>query len=279
MANYQQSMFPRDWAARWNEARKPVTLSVVMSEQQIVVFTDGASKRNPGPGGWGVVIVTPDGHVTELGGGAALTTNNKMELTGAIQALTRLQEVSGKVAIYTDSTYVIQGIEQWVHNWKRRGWKTATGGEVLNRELWEELSGLTAARGPRAIAWHYVRGHIGTPGNERVDEIADGLAQRRDIQLYRGPLNAYPLAILELPEDTDVPARRAGSSGKPSSSGSGKTAHSYLSVVDGTAMRHATWAECERRVKGRSGARFKKAMSAGEEDAILRGWNIDPRSL
>ena len=88
-------------------------------------------------------------------------------------------------------------------------------------------------------------------------------------------MSGYPLPILELPEDTDVPPRRAGSS----SSGGGKAAHSYLSVVDGTAMRHATWAECERRVKGRSGARFKKAMSPGEEAAILRGWNIDPASV
>lgn len=82
-----------------------------MSVQQIVVFTDGASKRNPGAGGWGVVIVTPDGHVTELGGGEPLTTNHKMELTGAIQALTRLQATPGPVAVYTDSTCVIQGIE------------------------------------------------------------------------------------------------------------------------------------------------------------------------
>src|SRR6187397_744037 len=98
----------------------------------IVVFTDGASKGNPGPGGWGVVVVTPDGRVTELGGGAALTTNNKMELTGAIEALSRLQGTSGPVSIYTDSTYVIQGIREWIHNWKRRGWKTATGAEVMN---------------------------------------------------------------------------------------------------------------------------------------------------
>ena len=82
------------------------------------------------------------------------------------------------------------------------------GTEVLNRDLWERLSSLVDARGKGGIAWHYVRGHIGTPGNERVDEIADGLAQRRDIQLYRGPLSGYPLAMLELPDDTDVPARR-----------------------------------------------------------------------
>ncbi len=144
-----------------------------MTEQPIVVFTDGASKRNPGPGGWGVVVVTPDGHVTELGGGAALTTNNKMELTGAIQALTHVRDMRGRLAVYTDSTYVIQGIESWVHNWKRRGWKTATGGEVLNRELWEELHALVSARPPRSTTWHYVRGHSGIPGNERVDAIAD----------------------------------------------------------------------------------------------------------
>jgi ribonuclease HI len=245
----------------------------VMSDQQIVVFTDGASKRNPGPGGWGVVIVTPDGHVTELGGGAALTTNNKMELTGAIQALTRLQGVNGKVAVYTDSTYVIQGIEQWVHNWKRRGWKTATGAEVLNRDLWEELSGLTAARGPRSIAWHYVRGHIGIPGNERVDEIADAFAVQQPVTLYDGPLLEYGVAVLDLPDDTSVPKR------SPSSSGSGKSkgpAYSYVSVVDGKPMRHSTWAECEQRVKGRSGARFKKATSEADQAEILRSWQFKP---
>jgi ribonuclease HI len=244
-----------------------------MIEQQIVVFTDGASKRNPGPGGWGVVIVTPAGHVTEMGGGAALTTNNKMELTGAIQALTRLQGTGGPVAVYTDSTYVIQGIEQWVHNWRRRGWRTATGGEVLNRELWEELSGLTAARGARTISWHYVRGHIGIPGNERVDAIADACALQQRVTLYEGPLAAYGIPILDLPDDTSVPKRSASSSagGKPK-----VAAYAYLSVVDGKPMRHDTWAECEQRVKGRSGARFKKATSAADQAEILRSWQFEP---
>ena len=240
-----------------------------------VVFCDGAAKGNPGPGGWGVVIATVDGRVIELGGRAAHTTNNKMELTAAIEALTAVAAVPGPVAMYTDSTYVIKGISEWIWAWRRRGWKTAEGSDVLNRELWQRLEELVTARGKGSIAWHYVRGHVGTPGNERVDEIADGFAQRRDVRLYRGPLSGYPLPILELPEDTDLPARRAGSS----SNGGAKAAHSYLSVVDGTAMRHATWAECERRVKGRSGARFKKAMSPTEEAAILRGWNIDPASV
>ena len=118
-----------------------------MSEQQTVVFTDGASKGNPGPGGWGVIIVWPDGRVTELGGGAVMTTNNKMELMGAIEALSRLRGASGAVSIYTDSTYVIQGIRAWVHGWKRRGWKTAARTDVLNRELWERLDDLGAIPG------------------------------------------------------------------------------------------------------------------------------------
>src|SRR4029453_9567131 len=97
-----------------------------------IVFTDGAAKGNPGPGGWGVVIVTPDGEVAELGGGAPLTTNNRMELTGGIRALKGLQDTAGALAIYTDSTYVIKGIREWIWAWRRRGWKTAEGSDVVN---------------------------------------------------------------------------------------------------------------------------------------------------
>ena len=109
----------------------------------IVVFTDGAAKGNPGPGGWGVIVVTPDGQVVELGGRADHSTNNRMELTGAINGLAEVQSLSGPVAVYTDSTYVIQGIRQWIWGWRSRGWRTATGTEVLNRDLWERLSTLS----------------------------------------------------------------------------------------------------------------------------------------
>ena len=244
-----------------------------MTEQSIVVFTDGAAKGNPGPGGWGAVIVTPAGDVTELGGRAdGATTNNRMELTGAIQALSALRGVPGPLAIYTDSTYLIQGIRGWIFGWRKRGWKTAAGGDVLNRDLWERLADLVAERGKGAAEWHYVRGHAGIPGNERVDEIADGLAQGREITLYRGSLIGYPHAVLDLPSETAVPARTTAAGANSRS----KTAYSYLSVVDGELARHATWAECERRVKGRAGARFKKAMSAADEAAILRDWHIEP---
>jgi len=107
-----------------------------------IVFTDGASKGNPGAGGWGAITITPDDMVTEIGGASPHTTNNKMELSGAIAALEAIADVAGPVTIYTDSTYLIQGITQWVWAWRKRGWRTATGGDVLNRDLWERLSAL-----------------------------------------------------------------------------------------------------------------------------------------
>ncbi len=238
-----------------------------------IVFTDGAAKGNPGPGGWGVVIVTPDRQVTELGGGSPHTTNNKMELSGAIAALEHLAGQPGPVVIYTDSTYVIQGVTQWVWGWRKRDWKTSQGTDVLNRDLWERLSSLTAARARGDMDWRWVRGHVGTPGNERVDEIAVAFSLQEPADLYQGALDGYPLSVLELPEDTTLPKRSAATG----SSARGKTAaHSYVSVVDGVPMRHLTWGECEARVKGRSGARFKKAVSQADESRILSEWGIGP---
>ena len=248
---------------------------VDVSALPITVFCDGAAKGNPGPGGWGVVIVTPDGEVTELGGRNAHTTNNRMELTAAIEALAHVQRLTGPVAVYTDSIYVIKGIREWIWAWRRRGWKTAEGNDVLNRDLWERLSAVVDARGRSGVTWHYVRGHNGICGNERVDEIADGLARGMAIDLYRGPLLRYDRPILDVPDDTTVPPRRASDAARRPTG----TPHSYLSVVDGKPMRHSTWADCEERVRGRSNARFKKAMTPADERAILRDWGIDPSAI
>jgi ribonuclease HI len=244
-----------------------------MSEMPIVIFADGAAKGNPGPGGWGVIVVTPGGEVMELAGRVPRTTNNRMELTAVIEGLGGVRTVPGPVAVYTDSTYVIRGIREWIHAWRRRGWKTAGGTDVVNRDLWEGLAALVAARSaPGEVEWHFVRGHSGIPGNERVDEIAEGNAGGRPPALYRGPLLRYPVSVMDVPEDTRTPRR-----GPRGAAGAGKKtpAHSYLSLVDGQLARHATWAECERRVKGRSGARFKKATSAADEAAILRAWGVE----
>lgn len=241
-----------------------------MAEMPTVVFADGAAKGNPGPGGWGAIVVTPAGQVVELGGGAPHTTNNRMELTAAIEALRHVGASAGPVALHTDSTYVIRGIREWIHGWRRRGWRTAGGGDVLNRELWETLAAVERQVG--TVTWHWVAGHRGIPGNERADEIANAFAAGQRPALYRGPLLRYAIAVLDIPDDTRLPVRAPGTA-----AGARRGApHSYLSLVDGRPARHATWAECERRVKGRSGARYKKAMTPAEEQAILTRWGFRP---
>ena len=242
-----------------------------MEHGRTVVFCDGAAKGNPGPGGWGAVIATADGDVIELGGRAPHTTNNKMELTAAIEALSHVRDRSGPVEVYTDSTYVIKGIREWIHGWKRRGWMTIEGTPVVNRELWQQLDDLVAQRQRGSLRWHYVRGHVGIPGNERVDAIADAHARGIPVTLYSGPLSGYALPIFDLPDDTSVPVRNGTPARPAAPKGS---AYSYLSLVDGQLRRHATWADCESRVKGRPGARFKKAMSAADEAAILASWGV-----
>ena len=133
----------------------------------VEIFTDGACKGNPGPGGWGAVIRAGE-REKEISGGEPLTTNNRMELLAAIRALEALKRPC-EVVLHTDSIYVRDGITKWVHGWKRNGWKTADRKPVKNAELWQEL--LAAAR-PHRIEWHWVKGHAGHPENERADQLA-----------------------------------------------------------------------------------------------------------
>lgn len=234
----------------------------------ITIFTDGAAKGNPGPGGWGAIVAHAE-RVRELGGGTPHTTNNQMEMMAVIEALRAVHGVAGKVEVHADSTYVIKGITEWIHGWRRRGWRTAEGQPVLNRELWEALAVEVAGRGRGGIHWHYVRGHAEIPGNERADVIAVAFAAGKPIDLYDGPRAGYAVDLDERPADTSVPKRTSGGAAGKSKS---QPAFSYLSLVDGVPMRHATWADCERRVRGVSGARFKKSTSADDEAAILRTW-------
>jgi ribonuclease HI len=215
----------------------------------IEIYTDGACIGNPGPGGWGAVIVR-DGTTEELGGHEARTTNNRMELRAAIEALTHVP-ANEAVRVFSDSQYVLNGITKWLPGWKRRGWLTAEDKPVENRELWEALE---AAAGTRT-KWEYVRGHAGNPGNERANQIAQAHAA------HRTPPPAGTAAT-----NTPVPGNR-------------RLGVSYLSLVRGEVRRHATWDECKARVDRVSSARYKKCASAAEEAATLTAWGVRPDAL
>lgn len=135
---------------------------------EVTIYTDGACKGNPGPGGWGAWLRSGE-HERELWGGEAQTTNNRMELQAVIEALGALRRPS-VVQMHVDSEYVRNGITTWIHGWKRRGWRTADNKPVKNVDLWQRLE---AACAPHRITWNWVRGHSGDPGNERADALAN----------------------------------------------------------------------------------------------------------
>jgi ribonuclease HI len=145
----------------------PAFMGWTLTEKLVEIWTDGACSGNPGPGGWGAIL-TFNGHEKELKGGEFETTNNRMELTAAIEALAALKRRS-KVAVHTDSSYVKDGITKWMVNWKARGWKTADKKPVKNKDLWEQLDAQILNHD---VAWHWVKGHAGDEMNERADELA-----------------------------------------------------------------------------------------------------------
>lgn len=145
------------------------------TKPHVVVFSDGACSGNPGPGGWGAILISGP-HRKEIHGGEAMTTNNRMELMAAIMALEALKRASA-VELHTDSAYLKNGITQWIHGWKRNGWRTADKKPVKNADLWERLDML---RSRHDVDWHWVKGHAGHPENERADQLArEGLAAHR----------------------------------------------------------------------------------------------------
>jgi ribonuclease HI len=144
--------------------------------KEVLAYTDGACRGNPGPGGWGVVLRF-GAREKELCGGERHTTNNRMEMTAAIRALESLRERC-RVQLYTDSVYLRSGITEWLPNWRRRGWRTASRKPVKNQDLWETLAALADRH---EVSWHWVKGHAGHPENERADELANcGLEQAQE---------------------------------------------------------------------------------------------------
>lgn len=237
-------------------------------ESTITIFTDGSSRGNPGPGGFGAVVIA-DGKVTELGGREEHTTNNRMELQAAISALSllsslRIKDKGLRITIYTDSAYLVNGITKWVHGWQKNGWKTKEKKDVENKDLWEELT--EVARG-KHIEWKQIGGHVGVAGNVRCDEIATAFADGKTPKLYADVLENYSIEnILDVSHDVGLAKEKSSNRAH-----SNAKAYSYVSLVNGKIETHKTWAECEARVKGKP-AKFKKALSAEDEHRLIQEW-------
>ncbi len=220
----------------------------------IIIFTDGAARGNPGPGGWGAIVLS-DESATELGGREDHTTNNRMELLAVISSLESLSN-EHEATIYTDSAYVVNGITRWVIGWKKNKWKTSKKEDVLNKDLWERLVTATVHK---TIDWKLIKGHSGTPANERCDVIATSFADGTPTILYSGSRERYGVS-------TDIIPKLDSKSTSKSKS----KAYSYISMVDGVVETHKTWEECKARVNGVSGAKYKKSTSPANEEEIIR---------
>lgn len=233
-------------------------------QKLITIFTDGASSGNPGPGGWAAVVRHGD-EVTELGGYEAKTTNNRMELTAVIRALEFVVEhhlSSSPVTLYTDSSYVANGIKSWLKGWQMRGWTNKLGDPIANVDLWKESVPVLREINLNIVT---VSGHSGIPGNERCDEIATGYSKGASVHLYHGAYADYHHNL----ETTAVDAKK-----KASKTRGGQKAFSYLSLVDGKLVIHSNWNDCKARVEGTKGARYKKSVSKEDEDSIRKSWGV-----
>ncbi len=219
----------------------------------IKIYTDGSSRGNPGPGGWGAILVMED-KVVEIGGREFETTNNRMELSAVLESLKYLSN-EHDLEINTDSAYVLNGATRWVKGWVKNNWKTSTKDDVLNKDLWEQMLTQTTHRN---ISWNLVKGHSGHSANERCDVIATSFADNSPVVLYVGSKDRYGVNINEVISKSE--------SGKSKSK---SKAYSYVSMVDNEIQVHKTWDECKARVSGKSGARFKKSTSPENEEEII----------
>lgn len=252
-------------------------------KDKFIIFTDGASRGNPGPGGYGAIILDEkNGRVAEIGGDEKHTTNNRMELSAAIEALLFLpnfidQKDEGDMStvIHTDSAYVINGITKWVKLWEKNNWMTGQHEGVLNQDMWQALLELSRDRGMKGgIEWKKVSGHAGVLGNERVDEIATAFADQKSILLFSGTLEDYEKILgASLSDISAKTAHKKKSSKKNTGAG-----YSYISLVGGKVHVDKTWADCEKRVKGTKGAKYKKAMNKEEENDLIALYSLESLS-
>ena len=231
-----------------------------MKTASFLIVSDGACSGNPGPGGWGLIVVTPDERVREYGGHDPETTNNRMELMGFYRGLQEVYKVRDSfpevrvLHAISDSKYVLDGAKSNVHNWAKNGWKTSSGSDVKNQDIWEKVlkgHALLKEAGFR-FEFELVKGHSGNEGNERVDQIAVKYVREEPIDLYRGALENYSVNL------------KTGKAFEPV----------YMSLVEGVLRKFRTWDECKNAVEGKRGARYKKITNALQERETLALWGV-----
>lgn len=238
--------------------------------KEITVFTDGASRGNPGNAGYGLVVLYhDDSKIIEQGGRMEVATNNQMELMAAIHVLRLLKNEDADIHIYTDSAYVLNGATKWIYGWEKNNWKTSTKADVENKELWKELA-IESRAMKGNVSWKKIKGHSGVFGNELADSIATQFADGKKMLLFKGSFDDHK--VLRGGDVLNI-SHTMTTSVKKTKEHKGKNPYSYVSMVDGVAMTHSTWAECEKRVKGKK-AQFKKVFSKEEEQGLIQEWTL-----
>lgn len=247
-----------------------------MKKNEIVIYTDGSSLGNPGPGGWGSVLLFPDTKIIETGGVEKDSTNNRMEMTAAIEALKKIEKLKPEaktIKIHTDSSYLLNGITMWIYAWVKNNWQTKIKEDVLNKDLWEILYKIeNNLKHKYEVEWIKVAGHAGILLNERCDEIATGFSSGKRPLLFTGSLKDYEKLFGSIRPVQGASPKVKEKQKKVNKKG--KVAYAYVSLVAGKIHSDKTWAECEKRVKGKSGAKYKKVFSKEEEQELIALWSL-----
>ena len=248
-----------------------------MRKDEIIIYTDGSSIGNPGAGGWGSVVAINNQKIIEIGGREEESTNNRMEMTAAIEALKLIEKrkiESKKIIIHTDSSYLLNGITMWIFAWVKNEWKTKSGDQVLNKDLWEILYKVYLnLKSNFEIEWVKVAGHGGIDLNERCDEIAVGFSSQTRPVLFTGSLKDYERLFGISLEDHKKKNSKITKDKKIKSFKKG-IAYSYVSYVSGKINVDKTWADCEKRVKGKASAKYKKVYDKQEEQELIGLWSL-----
>jgi ribonuclease HI len=237
-------------------------------ENQLVIYTDGASRGNPGLGGWGAVILV-DGYAMEISGFSKMATNNQMELQAVIEVLSDSGSLAhtGPVVVYSDSAYVVNGMNSWVWGWEKKDWMTSTKTPVINKDMWVKILALLKTYGDR-LSIQKVKGHDGDLYNERCDELAVAAALGKKETYFQGTQKDYDIFLKEIGTTIKKVSPKKAKS-KPAG-----PAYSYVSLVGDKVYTDKTWIDCEKRVKGTKGAKYQKVFSKGEETSLVQDYTL-----